>query len=231
MTENNTQNNNGKGVSAPAPAPKGSFGPAAGGRPFAPRDGSSRRGSNDRGGNRGGGKGGRGKGGRTERPRSEFDSKMLNIRRVTRVASGGRRFNFSVAIAIGDHKGRVGIGLGKAGDTAAAIEKATRDARKNMITVATTKTMSIPHEVSTKYSSARLIIIPAPGRGIVAGSATRVVFELGGIKDVTAKILSGSKNKLNIARATVQALATFKKSNKGVPEVKAPVAEVKEATK
>ncbi|MFZ2038467.1 MAG: 30S ribosomal protein S5 [Minisyncoccia bacterium] len=228
MTENNTQNNNGKGVSAPVPA-AAAQGQGVG-RPFAPRQGGPRAGFNDRGGNRGGGKGGRGKGGRAERPRSEFDSKILNIRRVTRVASGGRRFNFSVAIAIGDHKGKVGIGLGKAGDTAAAIDKATRDAKKNMITVATTKTMSIPHEVSTKYSSARIIIIPAPGRGVVAGSATRVVIELAGLKDITTKILSGSKNKLNIARATIQALSSFKKTFKSPTEVKAP-APVKEITK
>ena len=227
MTENNTQNNSGKEVQASAPvAPQGQ------GRPFPPRHGGPRRGpgGNSRGGQGGDSRGPRGKGGpRSERPRSEFDNKIINIRRVTRVAAGGRRFNFSVAIVIGNHKGQVGVGLGKAGDTAAAIDKATRDAKKNLVTINTTKTMSIPHEVSTKYSSARLVIMPANGRGVTAGSAARIVIELAGLKDVTAKILSGSKNKLNIARAAVQALATLKKSNK-VETVKEK-APIKEAVK
>jgi small subunit ribosomal protein S5 len=147
---------------------------------------------------------------RTSRPRNEFEQKMLNIRRVARVATGGRRFQFSVAIVAGDKKGKVGVGLGKANDTSLAIDKALRDAKKHMITVNTTKTSSISHEVNCKYSSARVVIRPAPGRGVVAGSAVRNVLELAGIKDVTAKILSGSKNKLNIARATIEALSELK---------------------
>jgi small subunit ribosomal protein S5 len=144
---------------------------------------------------------------RDSRPRNEFDQKMLNIRRVARVATGGRRFQFSVALVAGDKKGKVGVGLGKAGDTSLAIDKALRNAKKNMIVINTTKTSSISHEVTCKYSSAMVVIRPAPGRGIVAGSAIRNVLELAGIKDVTAKILSGSKNKLNIARATILALS------------------------
>ncbi len=155
---------------------------------------------------------------RDARPRNEFEQKMLNIRRVARVATGGRRFSFSVAIVAGDKKGRVGVGLGKANDTSLAIDKALRNAKKNMITVNTTKTFSIPHEVSSKYCSARVVIRPAPGRGIVAGSAVRNVIDLAGIKDVTAKILSGSKNKLNIARAAIEALT--KLGNAPVKEVK-----------
>ncbi len=145
--------------------------------------------------------------GRDSRPRSEFEQKMLNIRRVARVATGGRRFQFSVAMVAGDKKGRVGVGLGKANDTSLAIDKALRDAKKNMVTVNLTKTSSIAHEVSCKYSSARIVMRPAAGRGIVAGSAVRNVLELAGIKDVSGKILSGSKNKLNIARAAIQALS------------------------
>lgn len=144
---------------------------------------------------------------RSDRPRNEFEQKMLNIRRVARVATGGRRFQFSVAIVAGDKKGRVGVGLGKANDTSLAIDKALRNAKKNMITVNLTKTSSIAHEISCKYSSARIVMRPAPGRGIVAGSAVRNVLELAGVKDVTGKILSGSKNKLNIARAAVIALS------------------------
>ncbi len=142
-----------------------------------------------------------------ERVKPEFDQKILNIRRVARVASGGRRFNFSVAMVIGNRKGSVGIGTGKAGDTSLAIDKAVRSAKKKMIKLTLTKTMSIRHEVKSKYCSARVFIQPAPGRGVSAGSAVRDILELSGIKDVNAKILSGSKNKLNIARATVEALS------------------------
>ena len=165
-----------------------------------------------RGGNqRGGGRGPRRNGGkREERQRSEFDSKTLLLRRVARVVAGGRRFSFSAAIVIGDRKGRVGVGIGKGGDTALSIEKATRDAKKNMITVKMTKDMSIPHDVMAKESSGIVEIRPAPARGIVAGSSVKSVLELAGVKDVTAKILSPSKNKLNIARATVKALSRLK---------------------
>ena len=134
---------------------------------------------------------------------------MLNIRRVARVVSGGRRFAFSVALVAGDRKGKVGVGLGKAGDTALAIDKATRHAKKNMIRINLTKTMSIPHEVFAKYSSARVAIRPVKDRGLVAGSAVRSVLELAGVKNVAAKIVSPSKNKLNIARATIVALESL----------------------
>ncbi|MDO8523921.1 MAG: 30S ribosomal protein S5 [bacterium] len=154
-----------------------------------------------------------GRGGkRDDRQRSEFDQRTIIVRRVARVMAGGRRFNFSAAIVAGDRRGRVGVGLGKGLDTALAIEKALRDAKKNMITVLTTKTMSISHDVMAKSSSGIVEIRPAPNRGIVAGSAVKLVLELAGVKDVTAKILSPSKNKLNIARATVKALSQLKKS-------------------
>lgn len=150
-------------------------------------------------------------GGREQRAKPEFDQKLINIRRVARVVSGGRRFSFSVAVITGNRKGMVGVGLGKAGDTAMAIDKAVRNAKKNMINIGLTKTMSIPHEVDAKYSSARIIIRPAPGRGVVAGSVARYVIDLAGIKDVSAKIMSVSKNHLNIARATLTALGKISK--------------------
>lgn len=146
------------------------------------------------------------RGKREPRERSEFDQRTILLRRVARVIAGGRRFSFSAAVVLGDRKGRVGVGLGKAGDTALAIEKATRDAKRNMVSVKTTKSMSIPHDVQAKFTSGVVAIRPAPRRGIVAGSSTKTVLELAGITDVTAKILSSSKNKLNIARATVKAL-------------------------
>ncbi len=190
----------------------------AGGRPstFVPRAPSSRGNNDSR------PKNPRRTGHRDSRPRNEFEQKMLNIRRVARVATGGRRFSFSVAIVAGDKKGKVGVGLGKANDTSLAIDKALRNAKKNMITVNMTKTFSIAHEVDCKYSSARIVIRPAPGRGVVAGSAVRNVLDLAGVKDVTAKILSGSKNKLNIARAAVEALSRLGK---------APIKEIKKEVK
>lgn len=185
-------------VGAPAGAPRDTRGGPRGRR--GPQGGGGR----DRGGNR------RPGGKREDRPRSEFDQKTLLLRRVARVTAGGRRFSFSAAIVIGDRKGRVGVGIGKGGDTAGSIEKALRDAKKNMITVKTTKTMSIGHDVMAKESSGIVEIRPAPLRGIVAGSAVKMVLELAGVKDVTAKIHSPSKNKLNIARATIKALSKLK---------------------
>lgn len=161
------------------------------------------------------GRGGRERGGRrpSSRPprqKSEFDQKMINIRRVARTVAGGRRFSFSVAIIIGNKKGKVGVGLGKAGDTTLAIEKAVRNAKKNMITVNLTKDNSIAHEVSAKYTASRVTLMPVKGRGLVAGSSVRPVLELAGISNIVAKIHSGSKNGLNNARAAIKALKALK---------------------
>lgn len=114
--------------------------------------------------------------------------------------------NFSVTVVAGDRKGRVGVGLGKGTDTAVAVEKATREAKKHIIRVPLSKSMTIPHAVEAKLGSAIVKIFPARGSGVVAGSSARSVIELAGIKDVCAKFLSGSKNRLNNARVTVKAL-------------------------
>lgn len=166
---------------------------------------------------------------REARVKPEFEQKVLNIRRVTRVTSGGKRLNFSVVVVAGNKKGSVGVGTGKANDTSIAIEKAFRDAKKNMLRLNLTKTMSIPFEVTSKYCSGRIKIMPAPGKGLTAGSALRTVIELAGIKDVTTKILSPSKNKLNIAMATINALSMFKKRNE--EPVKVSLEEKKEEVK
>lgn len=163
------------------------------------------RGRDDRGGARGAMRG-RSPRPRAPRERGEFDSVTIDVRRVARVMAGGRRFNFSLVIVIGDKKGRVGVGLGKAGDTALAIEKATRDAQKHLFKVARTSSNSIPHAVSAKYASSTVEIIPSKGRGLVAGSAMRTVLDLAGVTDVVTKIHTRSKNKLTIARATIEAL-------------------------
>src|SRR3989338_4578021 len=158
----------------------------------------------------------RGRGGpRRDRPgrggdaRSEFAQKIIGIRRVARVMAGGRRFNFSVAIVLGDKKGRVGGGVGKAADTQLAIEKASRAAKRVMIQLNLTKNRSIRHNVEAKYCASVVEIRPSPGRGLVAGSSVRTVLELAGVSDVTAKLLSRSKNSINNARATIQALKSL----------------------
>ncbi len=143
---------------------------------------------------------------RPPRERGEFDQVTIDARRVARVMAGGRRFNFSLVVVIGDHKGRVGVGLGKGVDTALAIDKATRDAKKKLFTVSRTASGSIPHQVKAKYAASTVEIIPSTGRGLVAGSAMRTVLDLAGVTDVVTKIHSRSKNKLTIARATVDAL-------------------------
>jgi len=147
---------------------------------------------------------------RERAPRSEFDQKIISIRRVTRVVAGGRRFSFSVAMVIGNKKGSVGVGIGKASDTALAIEKAVRNAKKNLIKVPLSKEMRIPHVTGAKYCASVVTIMPAPGRGLVAGSSVRNVLELAGIKNVSAKILSRSKNRLNNAQAAIKALGGLK---------------------
>ncbi len=161
---------------------------------------------------------GRGRGGHPERGgrgrdehRSEFAQKLIGIRRVARVMAGGRRFNFSVALVLGDKKGRVGIGVGKAADTELAIEKATRAAKRSMITLDLRENKSIPQNVEAKYCASRVEIRPSPGRGLVAGSSVRTVLELGGVSDVTAKILSRSHNPINNARAAIEALRKVSK--------------------
>jgi small subunit ribosomal protein S5 len=153
------------------------------------------------------------------RVKPEFDQKILNIRRVTRVVAGGRRFSFSVAIVAGDKKGCVGLGLGKAGDTALAINKALRNAKKNMVRLKLTKTMSIPHEISAKFSSSYVVLMPNKGRGLVAGSVVRDIVKLSGMKDITGKIFSNSKNKLNNAKAVMSALSQISSKYTKLPEI------------
>jgi small subunit ribosomal protein S5 len=201
MNPDIAENNNTPVDAAPKAAPA-----AASVAPRAADRGGDRRGPGGPGARRGGPRKGDS---RPPRAKPEYDSKMLNIRRVARTVSGGRRFAFSVAIVAGNRKGMVGVGLGKAGDTALAIDKAFRDAKKNMIKVNATKDMSIPHEVFSKYSSARVSVRPVKDRGLVAGSACRTVLELAGLTNVAAKIISPSKNKLNIARATITALQSL----------------------
>lgn len=148
---------------------------------------------------------------RKERVKPEYEQKILTIRRVTRVMAGGRRFSFSVTLAIGNKNGVVGVGIGKANDTSLAIQKAYNNAQRNLVQLTLSDNRSIGHEVKAKYSTAKVTLMPNASRGLVAGSAMRNVLELAGVTDVTARILSRSKNQLNIARATILALEPFSK--------------------
>ena len=145
--------------------------------------------------------------------KSDFEQKVLDIRRVTRVVAGGKRFRFRATVVLGDHKGRVGVGVDKGADTSESIEKASRVARKNLILVPI-KNNTIPHEVIGKFSSAVVLLKPArEGRGIVAGGPVRVVASLAGITNITSKILGTTTNKLNNARAAIEALKKLKSKN------------------
>ena len=143
---------------------------------------------------------------RRERP--EYDQKLLDLARVTRVVKGGRRFRFRATLVIGNRKGRVGVGVAKGADVSDAIKKAFNNAKKNMISIKMHQS-TIPYEMSYKLGSARIILKPAKaGRGVIAGGAIRAVVDLAGIKDIVSKSL-GTSNKLNVARAVVAALSTF----------------------
>lgn len=177
---------------------------------------------------RGGGFSGRGSSrvqgvGKREKGRTEFEQKVVSVRRVARVVAGGRRFSFSVVVIIGNRKGSVGLGTGKASDTSLAIEKAFRDAKKNLLKVMRTEKNSIPHEVRARYSSSDVFIIPAEGKGLSAGSSVRTVLDLAGVGNVTAKIFSRSRNKLNNARAALEALRKLKQPRQMVQKEKEKV--------
>mgnify|MGYP001613000138 CR=1 FL=1 len=161
------------------------------------------------GGQRRGHGGGRASFGRRERVKPEYDQKTLDVRRVARVMKGGKRFSFLITMVIGNRRGKVGLGLGKGADVSLAMEKATRDAKKHMIELKLTKTMSIPHELRAKHCSSEILMWPARGRGLAAGSSARAILTLAGVHDVGAKIRSKSKNKLNNARATMLALSAI----------------------
>ena len=141
-----------------------------------------------------------------EKENREYDQKLLDVARVVRVVAGGRRFRFRVVVVIGNRKGSVGVGVSKGQDVSLAVEKAVTSAKKNLIQIAL-KDGSIPHETAAKFGSAKILLKPGmKGRGIVAGGAIRVICDLAGIENISGKILGKTKNKLNNARATIEAL-------------------------
>jgi len=139
----------------------------------------------------------------------EFEEKVVQVNRVSKKTKGGNRISFSVLVVVGDKKGRVGVGLGKAKDVASAVKKATSFAQRHLITVPM-KGTTIPHEMEIKLGASRIIMKPAPeGSGVIAGGAVRAVVDAAGIRDVVAKIL-GSANKANNVYATLEALKRLK---------------------
>lgn len=161
------------------------------------------------GGQRRGRRGGREGGGRKpqeeRREQSEWEEKIIQVRRVTKVVKGGKKLSFRAVVAVGNGKGQVGIGIGKAAEVIVAIQKGVSDARKSMISVPLINT-SIPHQIVGKQGSSRILLKPAAkGTGVIAGGAARAVLELAGVGDIMSKSL-GSRSPLNVARATVNGL-------------------------
>lgn len=144
-----------------------------------------------------------------EREKSEFDQKVVEVSRVTRVTSGGKRMRFRALVVIGDHKGKVGMGLKKGADVSESVNKAVNAAKKNMIQLPLVNE-TIPHELRVKYKSSALMLKPAkPGTGVIAGGAVRSVMELAGVKNVVSKML-GSNNKVNNVKAVFAAFERMK---------------------
>ena len=143
------------------------------------------------------------------REKPEFEERVVHINRNSKVVKGGRRFSFGALVVVGDHKGRVGYGLGKAAEVADAIRKAGDNAKRNLVIV-TMRGTTLPHDTTGKHSGAQVLIRPASeGTGVIAGGACRAVLELAGVRDVLAKSL-GSNNHLNVTKATLKALSKLR---------------------
>lgn len=146
-----------------------------------------------------------------EETRNEIESKLLNLSRVERMTGGGRRLRFQAVVAVGDKKSKVGVATAKASDVSQAIDKATKLGKKNMIEVVMSED-TIPHQVEGNFGAAKVLLRPQEkGRGLIAGGTTKIICELAGIKNISAKTIARTGNKLNNAKATIIALKKLRK--------------------
>lgn len=161
----------------------------------------------------------------------QFDERVVNVNRVARVVKGGRRFRFQALVVVGDHKGKVGVGVSKGADVTTAVTKATDVAKKSMVSIKLYNN-TLPHEALAKVGGARILIIPAAaGTGLIAGGVVRTVLEVTGVENALSKSL-GSSNKINMAYATIEALKSLESSKNWITtrtegRVKKVTAEVK----
>lgn len=147
---------------------------------------------------------------RNREKESDWQERVVQIRRVTKVVKGGKKLSFRAVVVVGNERGQVGVGVGKAGDVIGAVRKGVADGKKHLVTVPITKSNSIPHPTNGIGGGAKVMMRPAaPGTGVIAGGAVRTVLELSGVRNVLAKQL-GSDNPLNNARAAIDALASLR---------------------
>lgn len=188
------------------PNARGASGSRSGG--FRRSSGSGAGGGRSGKGGRDGGRGGRSRG-RDDKPRDDYESRIIDLARVTRVMAGGKRMRFRACVVVGDKKGQLGVGVMKGADVQFAVAKATEKAKRHLIRVKLTNG-TIPHRVEYKFGSAIVLLKPAkPGTGIIAGGPVRVMMELGGIGNIVSK-MKGSGNKINNVRAVLEALKSLK---------------------
>jgi small subunit ribosomal protein S5 len=188
-------------TTAGAPAPRGNNARRPGGR------GDFR--GNNRGGKRDGKGGGRGRGRRDDKPRDDFEARIIDLARVTRVMAGGKRMRFRACVVVGDKKGQLGVGIMKGADVQFAVAKATEKAKRHLIRVKLYEG-TIPHRIEQKYASAVVLLKPAKqGTGVIAGGPVRVMMELAGIPNIVSK-MKGSGNKINNVMAVMEALQNLK---------------------
>lgn len=160
----------------------------------------------------------------------QFDERVVYVNRVARVVKGGRRFRFQALVVIGDHKGKVGIGVSKGSDVAAAVSKATDVAKKRMVKIPL-HNATLTHEVEGKVGGSKILVMPAaPGTGLIAGGVVRIVLEVAGIENALSKSL-GSSNRINTAYATLDALTKMEPAHKWIPRKNAPAKAKKPASK
>ena len=150
---------------------------------------------------------------KSQNQKSDWQERVVAIQRVTKVVKGGKKMSFRAVIVVGNEQGKVGVGIGKAGDVITAVKKGGTDGKKHVITVPLKSANSIPHATTGRFGAAKLVLRPsAPGCGVIAGGSTRVVLELAGIKNILSKQL-GSNNLLNNARATIEGLSSLRSYN------------------